>query len=86
MRAFAGDILPSNITLPAVGRITPVMRLKIVVLPAPLGPIKPYYMALFDGHAELADSRQPAEILGQFATSRSTAYHLFSRAVTFPFS
>ena len=32
---------PSNTTVPEVGRYTPVMALKQVVLPAPLGPIRP---------------------------------------------
>ncbi len=31
--------LPSNITVPVVGLYRPVMQLKNVVLPAPLGPI-----------------------------------------------
>jgi hypothetical protein len=32
---------PSNSTSPEVGVYTPVMTLKTVVLPAPLGPIRP---------------------------------------------
>ncbi len=32
---------PSNVTVPDVGRYTPVMALKHVVLPAPFGPIMP---------------------------------------------
>src|SRR4030042_941432 len=33
--------LPSNIIFPRVGRRKPVTRLKVVVFPSPLGPIKP---------------------------------------------
>src|ERR1700712_1731964 len=32
---------PSNVTVPEVGRYTPVIALKHVVLPAPFGPIRP---------------------------------------------
>ena len=38
---FGGRTAPSKTTWPAVGRYIPVRQLKNVVLPAPLGPIRP---------------------------------------------
>ena len=41
IRLFADDALPSKRMAPLVGVYTPVSRLNTVVLPAPLGPIRP---------------------------------------------
>ena len=54
---------PSNSIRPELSGNTPVMRLKVVLLPAPLGPINPMIRAAIDLEAHIVDSDQPAERL-----------------------
>src|SRR5437660_10469712 len=61
--------LPWRWTLPPEGRKAPVIRLKSVVLPAPLGPIKP--QICFAGISKLTSlsAATPPKYLVSFSTS-----------------
>ena len=59
--------LPSSMTVPVVGWYTLVSRLNTVVLPAPLGPIRPAISVRADGQVEVLHGLQAAELDAQVA-------------------
>ena len=56
---------PSNMTLPAVGTYMPAMQLKVVLLPEPLGPMRPRISPFGNVEGDIAYRRETAELLGQ---------------------
>src|SRR5262249_5518748 len=62
--------LPSSSIDPSSGVYTPVIKLKIVVLPAPFGPIRPYRSPAFSDILRFLTATNPPKRLVQFWTSR----------------
>ena len=62
--AARADRAPSKRTCRSVGRYTPVTTLKTVVLPAPLGPIRPKISPCSDVQADVVERDHPAEAHG----------------------
>jgi hypothetical protein len=58
-------LLPSKVTEPSVTLYTPVIRLKMVVLPAPLGPISPTMPPSRTLKSHVRHRGQTAEALGE---------------------
>src|SRR5215831_13368482 len=62
--------LPSSSIDPSSGVYTPVIKLKIVVLPAPFGPISPYRSPALSDMCRFLTAMRPPNRLVQFLTSR----------------
>ena len=60
---------PSSVMIPSFGRYTPVSRLKTVVLPAPLGPIRPYRQPFSICRWNSFTARSPPKEIPRFFTS-----------------
>ena len=56
---------PSKRIDPAVGRRLPAIRLNVVLLPEPFGPISPENLTLARFEGDLVDRQETAEALGQ---------------------
>src|ERR1051326_3694932 len=61
---------PSSSMEPSSGLYTPVIRLKMVVLPAPFGPMRPYRSPEFSDILRFLTATRPPKRLVQFRTSR----------------
>src|SRR5699024_598676 len=61
--------LPSSTMLPSVGRYMPVSMLKTVVLPAPLGPIRPYRWPFSMVRSNWATACRPPKAMPRLLTS-----------------
>ena len=57
--------MPANVTVPEVAGSAPVIRLKLVLLPAPFGPISAVMVPAFTSKDTLSTATRPAEALGQ---------------------
>jgi hypothetical protein len=65
-RAHGRRVLPSKLTLAAAGSSTPLIMLKVVVLPAPLGPIRLTISPGITVQADIGDGLDAAEALDRF--------------------
>src|SRR5713101_6099336 len=60
---------PSSRIEPAVGRIAPAIRLKIVLLPEPLGPIRPRISPFLSSKDTRFTARNPSKLLVRDSTT-----------------
>ena len=65
---------PLKATEPEVRGMMPVMRLKAVVLPAPLGPMRPWRLPLGRLKVEVLDREEAAEGLGDPGITRRSSF------------
>src|SRR6516165_930776 len=68
--------MPSNLTRPDVGSCRPVMTLKHVVLPAPLGPIRPVTVPASTSMSAADRARKPPKRTTTWSVDSSAMRHL----------
>ena len=73
LRRQPRDVSPSNSTRPRVGVSEPAMRLNSVVLPAPLGPIRPVIPPPGSVRLTPSTAREAAKTLGQHFRAQAAA-------------
>src|ERR1700674_3737093 len=69
---------PSSRIEPALGRIAPAIRLKIVLLPEPFGPIRPRISPLWSSKETRFTARNPSKLLVRDSTTSTRGPRCFA--------